>query len=188
MGQDRKPYWIYETTVAQNDRLVLSKTMLRSKAFVGLTGAAKQILLELYMRLKLESYKPRRNSRSDSQQFFARNNGKLVLKYSDIHEMFGYSTATISTAIDRLVDNGFIEIAELGCGVKRQSHKIALTTNWRQYGIPEFKAGSGKSDRPVNGGFKRRQQRENLETTSETKEGITSETKAVERQESQKPP
>ena len=183
--QKRKPYWLYETTVQQNDRLVLSKTMLRSKAFVKLTGAAKQILIELYMRLKLESCKAQRRSRSSSQQFFTKNNGKLVFRYSDIHKMFGYSTATISSAIDRLVANGFIEIAELGIGVKRLSHKIALITNWQQYGMDDFKTGLGKSNQPVNGGFKKRK---NLETTSETKAGITLETKAVQRPKHSKPP
>ena len=181
----RKPYWIYETTVQQNDRLILSKKMLRSKAFVELTGAAKQILIELYMRLKLESYKPSKYSRKSSQQFFAKNNGKLVLSYKSIHEQFGYSTATISKAIDRLVANGFIEIAELGCGVKRQSHKIALITNWEKYPTDEFKPGLGKSNQPVNGGFKKRKK---LGTTSETKAGTTSETKAVQRPKHPKPP
>ena len=176
--QKRKPYWVYETTVQQNDRLVLSKKMLHSKAFVKLTGTAKQILIELYMRLKLESYKPRSNRRSDTS-YYAKNNGKLVLSYKSIHEQFGYSTATISKVIDRLVANGFIEIAKLGCGVKRQSHKIALITNWQQYGTDEFKAGSGKSNKPINHGFKKRN---NLKTTSGTKAGITSETKGVQKQ------
>ena len=99
--------------------------------------------------------------------------------------MFKYSTATISKAIDRLVANGFIEIAELGNGVKRQSHKIALIKNWEKYGTDDFKPGLGKSDKPVNGGFKKKQ---NLETTSETKAGITSETKAVQSPKQQKPP
>ena len=154
--------------------------MLRSKAFIKLTGAAKQILLELYMRLRLDS-----QGKKNNQCFFAKNNGKLVLSYKSIHEQFGYSTATISSAIDRLVDNGFIEIAELGCGVKRQSHKIALIKNWEKYGTNEFKPGKGKSDRPVNGGFKKRH---NLETTSGTKAGITLETKAVQRPKHPKPP
>ena len=186
--QKRKPYWVYETTVQQNDRLVLSKKMLRSKAFVRLTGAAKQILLELYMRLKLDSYEPSRRRRNNIR-FYAANNGKLVLSYKSIHEQFGYSTATISKAIDRLAGHGFIEIAELGCGVKRQSHKIALIKNWQDYGTENFKAGKGKSKAgPVNRGFRKKRQAVNLETTSETKEGITSETKAAQRQKQSKPP
>jgi DNA-binding MarR family transcriptional regulator len=183
--QKRKPYWVYETTLQQNDRLILSKKMLQSKAFIKLTGSAKQILLELRIRLKLESYKPSKHSRKSSQQFFAGNNGKLVLSYISIHKQFGYSTATISKAIDRLVANGFIEVAELGNGAKRQSHKIALIKNWEKFGTPEFKPGMGKSDKPVNGGFKKRK---NLKTTSETKAGITLETKAVQSQKQPKPP
>jgi DNA-binding MarR family transcriptional regulator len=189
MSKDNsKPYWIYETTVRQNDRLILSKKMLRSPAFVRLTGAAKQIILELYMRLKLESYQPSRKDR-ESTQFFAKNNGKLVLSYKSIHRQFGYSTATISKAIDQLVAHGFIEIAELGCGVKRQSHKIALIRNWQDYDTENFRPGQGKPKAgPVNKGFKKKMQADNLETTVETKVGTTSGTKAVQGQKRPKPP
>lgn len=180
----RKPHWINETTVKQNDCLVLSKTMIRSKAFIKLTGAAKQILLELRMRIKLECYKPNRRDRK-KDKYYAGNNGKLVLTYKSIHKQFGYSTATISKAIDRLVDNGFIEIAELGCGVQRKSHKIALIKNWEKFGTEDFKPGIGKSDKPINGGFKKKQ---NLKTTSETKAGTTSETKGVQSQKHPIPP
>ena len=139
MSKDNsKPYWIYETTVQQNDRLVLSKKMLRSRAFVKLTGSAKQILIELHTRLKLESYKPRKRHRN-SERFYAMNNGELVLSYKSIHKQFGYSTATISKAIDQLVEHGFLEIAELGCGIKRQSHKIALIRNWQDYETENFR-------------------------------------------------
>jgi len=181
--QQRQSYWLYETTIEQGDRLIMSKKLIRSKAFIKLTGAAKQMFVELYMRLKLDNYKPSRKNRS--QQFYAGNNGELKISYKSIHEMFGYSTATISNAIDQLVRYGFIEIAELGCGVKRQSHKIALITNWQDYGTDKFFAGKGKADKPVNGGFKKRK---NLKTTSEAKAGITLETKAVQSPKQPKPP
>ena len=139
-------------------------------------------------RLKLESYKPRKQHRN-STRFYAANNGELVLSYKSIHRQFGYSSATISKAIDRLVANGFIEIAELGCGVKRQSHKIALIKNWQDYGTENFKPGKGKPKvGPVNRGFKKKKQAVNLETTSETKEGTTSGTKAVQGEKQPKPP
>ena len=182
--EQRKSYWLHETTVQLNDRLVLSKKMLHSKAFITMTGAAKQILIELYIRLKVDRYKPRKRYR-ESERFITKNNGKLVLTYNGIHKQFGYSTSTISKALDQLVSHGFIEIAELGCGVKRLSHKIALITNWQKYETPEFKPGMGKADRPVNKGF---QKKKNLKTTSETKEGITLETKAIQIKKEPKPP
>jgi len=193
MGRDMskdnaKPYWIYETTILPNDRLVLSKKMLRSKAFIRLTGAAKQILIELYMRLTLDKYQPRKPHRN-SERYYAKNNGELILSYISIQKQFGNSTATISKAIDQLVSHGFIEIAELGCGVKRQSHKIALIKNWQDYGTENFRPGKGKSKSgPVNRGFKKKKQAGNLETTSGTKVGTTSETKAVQGQKQSKPP
>jgi hypothetical protein len=168
---ERKPSWVYETTLSQKEIFYISKLLIHSKAFIKLTGAAKQILLELYMRLKVNS-----TGKGGNQRFFAENNGELKLTYKSIHGQFGYSTATISKAIDQLVAKGFIEIAELGCGVKRLSHKIALTTNWQNYGTDNFVAGKGKSNVPVNGGFKKHK---NLEKTSETKAGITLKTKAV---------
>jgi hypothetical protein len=181
--QQRKSYWLHETTIEQGDRLVMSKKLIRSKAFIKLTGAAKQMLLELYMRLTLESYKPSKRHRS--QQFYAGNNGKLKITYESTHKMFGYSTTTISSGINQLVNYGFIEIAELGCGVKRLSHKIALINNWKDYGTDKFFAGKGKADEPVNGGFKKCK---NLKTTSETKEGTTLETKAVQSPKQPEPP
>ena len=162
--------------------------MLRSKAFVTLTGAAKQILLELRIRLIVESYAPRRRDK-DSRRYYAKNNGKLILSYKSIHRQFGYSTATISRAIDQLVAHGFIEIAELGCGVKRQSHKIALIKNWQNFGTENFRPGKGKSNAgPVNRGFQKKRRAVNLETTSETKEGTTSESEAVQGPKPSKPP
>jgi hypothetical protein len=177
--QPRKSYWIHDTTVDEHDRLVLSKKMLRSKPFIALTGAAKQILVELYMRLTLDSYKSSRARHSSDKRYLAKNNGKLVLSYASIHSQFGYSTATISNAINQLVNYGFIEIAELGCGVKRQSHKIALIRNWQDYGKDEFFVGEGKADKPVNDGFKSNSPDLKKKTTSETKEGTTSKTKGV---------
>ena len=81
--------------------------------------------------------------------------------------------------------HGFIEIAELGCGVKRQSHKIALITNWQKYGTTGFVPGMGKADRPVNKGFEKKN---NFKTTSEIKEGTTLETKDVQGKIETKPP
>jgi DNA-binding MarR family transcriptional regulator len=158
---ERKENWVNETTLSQKEIFYINKRLIRSKPFIKLTGAAKQILLELYMRLKVNSLGKRNNKR-----FFAENNGELTLSYKSIHGQFGYSTATISKAIDQLAAKGFISIVELGCGVKRQSHKIALINNWQDYGTENFRAGEGKASEPVNGGFKRRK---NLEKTSETK-------------------
>jgi hypothetical protein len=174
MGNEQEN-WIDETTLARNDIFYISKRLIRSKAFMKLTGAAKQMLLESYMRLKVNSS----GGRKRSQRFFAENNGELVLSYKSIHDQYGYSTATISKAIDQLTARGFWSIVELGCGVKRQSHKIALINNWQDYGTENFRAGEGKSNVPVNGGFKKRK---NLKTTSGTKAGITLETKAVQDQ------
>jgi len=67
----------------------------------------------------------------------------------------GYSSRTISKALDQLCGFGFIEIAELGCGTEHRSHKIALTNNWKDYDTEDFKPCKGKSDGPTNGGFKR---------------------------------
>lgn len=172
-----KDYWLKETTLSQREMFYINKLLIRSKPFIKLTGAAKQMLLELYMRLKINPI-----GKGKDQRFFAENNGELKLSYPAIYGKFGYSTATISKAIDQLVNYGFIEIAELGCGVKRLPHKIALITNWQSYGTESFFRGKGKADEPVNGGFRKRNKPKNLETTSETKAGTTLETKAVQKE------
>ena len=137
-------HWVYDTTLAQKDRLIVSKEMIRSPAFLDLTGAAKQLLLELYTRLRVEQQKANRRS-GDGDRYYAKNNGKLVVSYISIHKTCGMSSSdTIRDAIDRLVDHGFIEIAEIGYSVKRTSHEIALTKNWSEWGTPDFKPNNGR--------------------------------------------
>ena len=150
-------YWVYETTVPGGKRLVLNKDMIKSKPFIKLTGTAKQILVELYTRIQVDARRPAvtRARHNKEQRFVAANNGELQLTYRSITRQFGYAPATISQAIDKLCSYDFIEIAELGCGVRRESHKIALIENWRDYGTDAFKPGKGKADGPVNGGFKK---------------------------------
>lgn len=188
MTKKRKPHWVYETTIAAGKGIYYEKEMIRSKAFSKLTGAAKHILLELYMRLKIDISKPNKYSRRGREQFFATNNGKLKITYKSINKMFGYSSATISSALKRLAANGFIDIVELGNGTKRQSHKIALITNWKLYGKDGFKSGIPPADKPINGGFEKKKTNKNLKTTSETKAGTTLETKAVQMSKHHKPP
>ena len=146
-------HWVNETTLPQNKRLMIDKDMIRSKAYCKLTGAAKHILLELYCRITVECQQYRR---SKDKKIFAQNNGKIKLSYTQMNKMFGFSTDTISKAIDRLVKCGFIEIVKLGIGAKKQSHEIALIKNWRDYGTERFWAGKGKANKPLHGGFKKK--------------------------------
>jgi hypothetical protein len=151
---DYPPHWINETTLPKNKRLIIDKDMVRSEAFCRLTGAAKHILLELHIRLKVDCLKNGRSTKD--QRSYAQNNGKLKLTYRGITKMFGYAPKTISKAINRLCSNGFIEIVKVGVGVKRESAEIALIKNWRDFGTPNFRPGRGKAAKPVNGGFKKK--------------------------------
>ncbi|MBI9017199.1 MAG: hypothetical protein JEZ07_08065 [Phycisphaerae bacterium] len=156
MSETQPPkHWISDTTLASQDRLFISKEMLKSKAFIKLTGSAKQILLELYTRLRITK-SVNKYKQQKSVSYSATNNGKLEMSYKSITNQFGYSSATTSKALDKLCKHGFIEIAELGSGVHRQSHKIALTTNWKQWNKPDFSPNKGKANKPINKGFQKK--------------------------------
>lgn len=167
----RPTHWVNETTIQQKKRLIMNKDMIRSKAFITLTGPAKQILMELYIRLTVDCHKSGRNKKD--VQYYAKNNGNLILRYSEMQKMFGYSPSTISRAIDNLVQNGFVEIARLGHGVQRQEHKFALIKNWQQFGTADFWVGQGKANRPINNGFKKKPtiESEVVQLSNVTKEG-----------------
>lgn len=134
---DIPKHWLKDVTLATGDSICLSKTMLKSTAFKGLSKAGTHILLELYSRITVVSSTSIKKQQK-SKNFTATNNGKLVLTYKQVREMFGCSRETISKSFDELCKTGFIEFARSGQGTQRQTNLIALTTNWREYGKPGF--------------------------------------------------
>lgn len=141
-------HWLKVTTLPQNDRLIISKEMIRSPAFRDLTGFAKQLLFEIHLRLTIDKLKANKRI-GTSDQFLAKNNGEIVMSSTSIRKTCGSPTKktssdTIGSAFDQLCSHGFIEIAELGFAVKRTSHKVALTTNWREWGTPGFTPNIGR--------------------------------------------
>ena len=149
MNQRKKPqHWVNETTLPLNERLLINKEMIRSCAFRSLTGFAKQLLLEIHTRLKVDKFKGNKRT-GTSDRYIEKNNGEIEMSFKSIRRTCGNpnkktSSDTIGSAFDQLCSHGFIEIAELGFAVKRTSHKIAITKNWKLWGTPEFKPCKGR--------------------------------------------
>ncbi len=145
----KKPwYWLTDTNYA--NRLVLNRDMVESEVFRSLSGNAVKLYLLLCLRLTVEN----RAGRNEKPEYRAKNNGELILSYKSAKRLIGFSSRTVSRVIDELVNKGFIEIAVIGEGKHRRSHKLAMIDLWKYIDQPDYEPGQGKALLPSNGGFK----------------------------------
>ena len=165
--------------MASSDGMFIPKRMHRSPAFRKLTANAILILLEFLSRRQLVKV-GRRNS------WVTKNNGEIVLTYSETTKKFGISRSTFRNSIDQLVTLGFIDIAHHGGGMMKDCSKYSISERWRDYGKEEFKNKSRQKDTRKLGfqagdkwekqtGRKRKSQSK-ISSTDDTRSSITNDT------------
>lgn len=95
-----------------------------------------RVLLEFYRRRKIHKPKNRQGKRAGA---VITNNGEIELTYRDAMRRLDISQATFSRCLTELITLGFLDIAELSCGLHRQPTKYAISDRWRRYGGDDFK-------------------------------------------------
>ncbi len=116
--------------------IALNRDLLKSEAFLGLSGTSIKIFLLLYSRARNTPCNPGNKSRK--RRYYIENNGEIMLTYNEIMERLGVSAPTISTSIKKLVARGLIEITRPGNGKCRVATLYGLSNRWELYGKPGF--------------------------------------------------
>ena len=153
--------------------------MHRSPAFRKLTANAILVLLEFLSRRQMVKV-GKRNS------WVTKNNGEIVLTYSETTKKFGIARSTFRNSIDQLVKLGFINIAHQGGGITKGCSKYAISDRWRDYGKEEFIKKSRPKDTRGLGitednyweriGSKRKNLKSKIGITVDTNSSITNDT------------
>ena len=125
--------------MASGDVMFIPKRMHRSPAFRKLTANAIVVLLEFLSRRQMVKVGKRNN-------WVTKNNGEIVLTYSETTKKFGIARSTFRNSIDQLVKLGFIDIAHHGGGMMKDCSKYGISERWRDYGKEEFIKKSRKKD------------------------------------------
>ena len=155
--------------MASSDGMFIPKRMHRSPAFRKLTANAILILLEFLSRRQLVKV-GRRNS------WVTKNNGEIVLTYSETTKKFGISRSTFRNSIDQLVTLGFIDIAHHGGGMMKDCSKYSISERWRDYGKEEFIQKSRPNDTRGLGFTKKNWKETAGKRKCESKVGINNDT------------
>ena len=125
---------------ARNEVIIVEQAMLRSPAWHKLNGTAKDFYFALRMRCQLEDVK--RNQKREVSPIPGKdivNNGELVFPYRQaMKELEVRSEATIRSALDQLIDTGFVQVSEPG-GPDRTPSRYSLVRDWELYGTESFK-------------------------------------------------
>jgi DNA-binding transcriptional regulator YhcF (GntR family) len=122
-----------------SDGMFIPKRMHRSPAFRKLTASSTLVLFEFLYRRQMVKVGRR-------DRWLVKNNGEIVLTYAEITKKFGIARSTYRSALDQLVDLGFIDIAHHGGGMMKDSSKYGISERWRDYGKEEFIEKSRKKD------------------------------------------
>ena len=71
-------------------------------------------------------------------KFYIENNGKIQFTYQEAEKKHNISRSAFRSAIDQLVNVGFIDIAQPGSGLHRDVTLYGISERWRQYGTKDF--------------------------------------------------
>lgn len=114
--------------------IVLDQQLVKSGAWLRLTGAAPQVYLVFRCKCQIKTLK----GKPGKGRRVIANNGQIVFTYSEAEKQYGLTKPRFMRAIDQLVEYGFIDIAATGCGHRKMTTMYSISDRWRQYRTAAF--------------------------------------------------
>jgi hypothetical protein len=135
------------------DIITVERSLLKSKAFRGLSGTAKTVLLDFLMKRKLKKLNIRQGRKPE---WCISNNGEIEYTYSEAENKKPViSRGSFMRALDSLTQHGFIDVEHSGSGGKKGDKSLyAISDRWRLWGTDEFISSKRKKDTRSGRGFK----------------------------------
>ncbi len=130
--------------------IVLDQALVKSAVWLQLSGTAKSVFLIFRCKCQIEKIKGKPNKR----RRVIVNNGEIVFTYKEAQEKYGISAASFRTAIDQLIERGFIDVTVTGAGYRKMTTLYAISDRWRQYGTDGFRTAKRPRSKG-NPGFKK---------------------------------
>ena len=127
----------------------LDRKLPKSKAFLSLKRISLQVLIIFHTKCQMAEIK-----RSGQKEWMIKNNGEIEFTYLEAERKYGLSKRQFTTALDHLVEKGFIDVSHAGAAFRGDKSKYALSDRWRKYGTDEFEVVERKKDL-VQRGFRK---------------------------------
>ncbi len=131
--------------------IVLDQQLVKSAAWLRLTGAATQVYLVFRCKCQIETIKGKPGK---GRRVIIVNNGQIVFTYDEAEKQHGLTRPRFMRAIDELVEYGFIDIAATGAGHRKMTSLYSISERWRKYGTDDFVKAKRKRSN-ANPGFQK---------------------------------
>ena len=135
----------------ENSVIVLEQRLVKSGAWLSLSGTAKAVYL--LFRTKLKVGRP--PGKPGKRDWTILNNGELVFTYREAWSRYAITASRFRRALDELISKGFIDVEATGMGVQKVATFYAVSDRWRNYGTPAFRGAKRPEPSIANPGFKR---------------------------------
>ena len=116
----------------RSDSLYFSIRMLKSKAYLKLSGTSIKVLNFFYIKKVVKKIKILNRSEWDIV-----NNGQIVFTYPEAVSK-GFTRPKFKRALNQLVEYGFIDITYHGGGMAKDKSLYSISERWKLYGEKEF--------------------------------------------------
>jgi len=147
--QDRGTSGEVMTNKGQN--IFFERMLLESKAYLALkTPTAVQVLSLFFTKRQLEPI-----GRKGKDGWRIKNNGQIEFTYLEAQNKYRFSVGKFRTAIDDLIDKGFIDIESSGGGTYKVKTLYRISNRWRNYDTTDYEQPKPRPKKPINGGFKK---------------------------------
>jgi hypothetical protein len=136
---------------SKGQSIYFEKALLESKSYLALkTPAAVQVLSLFFTKRQLKPI-----GRKGKDGWLITNNGQIEFTYLEAQKKYGFSVSKFRTALDDLIDKGFIDIESTGAGVHKVKTLYRISNRWRDYETPNYESPKQRPRKPINGGFKK---------------------------------
>jgi len=116
-----------------NNAIWLSKAVLKSPAFLGLSAGAMSLYLHFLMKRQMVKTPNKR------QQWQIANNGEIVFTYKMAKKELGMYPSRFMRSLDKLIENGLIDIERPGSGSRKGDYSLySISTRWELFGKDNF--------------------------------------------------
>ncbi len=116
---------------SKSKNIWIEREMILSPAFRKLNGRAMEVLLLFF-------YRRQWSLPSRKGKWYTTNNGEIVFPYKEAKKRFKIPKSSFASAIDNLIEYGFIEIAHLGGGLIGDCTKYSISNRWGNYDTDRF--------------------------------------------------
>ena len=130
---------------------VIEQRLLKSKAYRTLQNPTAYLVLGIFWTKRQMVKQGRRGK----EHWVIVNNGEVVFTYQEAKRKYAISDGAFRSAIDKLRNKGFIDIAESGAGLHKTTNLYSISDRWKLYGTENYKNPKPRPRKPINKGFQK---------------------------------